>query len=107
MQGQNEPMQEGETWRTVKKRYDRRTLVKVLLVRSPRLQCAAGHVQCLRRLALRDPLGAQLAIAFPQVRALQACPALGALTLATMLYLDYGCHRLPPLPKSLPCEKWR
>jgi hypothetical protein len=100
-------MQEGETWRTVKKRHDRRTLVKVLLVRSPCLQRAAGHVQCLRRLALGDPLGAQRAIAFPPGRALKARPALVAIMLATVLFLDYCCHRLPPLPKSLPCAKWR
>src|SRR5690242_12170424 len=107
MQCQDQAMQEGETWRTVKKRHDRRTLVKVLLVHSPRLQRAAGHVQGLRRLALGDPLGAQLAIAFPQVHALKASPALVAIMLATVLGLDYCCHRLPPLPKSLPCAKWR
>ena len=27
--------------------------------------------------------------------------------LAAVLFLDYRYHRLPPLPKSLPCEKWR
>ena len=72
-------MQEGETRKTVKKRHDRRTLVKVLLVRPPRLQRAAGHVQHLGRLALGDPLGVQLAISCKQVSALEARPALVAI----------------------------
>src|SRR5215470_2964974 len=27
--------------------------------------------------------------------------------IATVFVLAYRCHRLPPLPKPLPCAKWR
>ena len=100
-------MQAGETRRTVNKRHDRRTLVKVLLVCPPRLQRTAGHVQDLGRLALGDPLGVPRTLSCTQVSALEASPALGAIILATVLVVDYRCHRLPPRPKPLPCEKWR
>jgi hypothetical protein len=30
-----------------------------------------------------------------------------AIMIATVLFLDYRYHRLPPLPKPLPCAKWR
>ena len=100
-------MQESEPPRTVKKRHDRRTLVEVLLVRSPRLQRAAGNLQHLGRLALGDPLAMQLAIAFIQVSALATRPTLVAIRLATVYVLDYCCHKLPPLPKPLPCAKWK
>src|SRR5262249_1339926 len=62
------------------------------------------HLGCL---ALGDPLDVQLAITFKQVSALKARPALVAIMIATVLFLAYRCHRLPPLPQSLPCEKWR
>jgi hypothetical protein len=100
-------MQAGEPRRTWKKRHDRRTLVKVLLVRPPRLQRAAGHGQHLGRLALGDPLSVPRTLSCKQVSALEARPALGAIMIATVLCLNYRCHRLPPLPKSLPCAKWR
>ena len=58
-------------------------------------------------LALGDSLGVQLAISFKQISALEARPALVAIMIATVLCLDYRCHRLPPLPKPLLCENWR
>jgi hypothetical protein len=39
--------------------------------------------------------------------ALEARPASIAIMIATVLFLDYRYHRLPPLPKPLPCAKWR
>src|SRR5262249_37264336 len=54
-----------------------------------------------------DPLSAQLPIACKQVSALETRPALVAIMIATVLFLDYRCHRLPPRPKLLPCAKWR
>src|SRR5438445_11318888 len=100
-------MQEGETGHAVKKGHDLRTGIEVVLVRPPRLQRATGHVQYLGRLALGDSLGVQLAISFKQISALEARPALVAIMIATVLCLDYRCHRLPPLPKPLLCENWR
>src|SRR5262245_23412673 len=104
---QDETMQESEPRRTVKKRHNRRTLVKSLLGRAPCLQRAAWYLQHFGRLALGNPLEVQGAIAFLQVSALAARPALVAIRLATVLVVDYRCHRLPPLPKPLPCEKWK
>jgi len=52
-------------------------------------------------------LDAQRTITFQQVSALETRPALVAIIIATVLFLDYCCHRLPPLPQSLPCAKWR
>src|SRR5262249_40776011 len=46
-------------------------------------------------------------IAWKQVSALETRPALVAIMIATVLFLDYRCHRLPPRPKPLPCAKWR
>jgi hypothetical protein len=106
-QGQNETRQASQPWRTVEKRHDRRALVTGLLVRSPRRQRAAGALQHLGRLALGDALGVPLPIACIQVSALAARPALVAIRLAIGLVVDYRCHRLPPLPKPLPCEQWK
>src|SRR2546430_708540 len=85
-------MQEGETGDAMKKRDDRRTLIEALLVRPPRLQRAAGHVQHLGRLTLGDPLGVQVTIPCPQVRTFEARPALVTLIMATFLVLDSRCH---------------
>src|SRR5262245_20362785 len=107
MQRDDQAMQEGEPGDTVKKGHHLGTAIEAVLVRPPRLQCAARDVQHLGRLALGDSLGVQRAISFKQVSALAARPALVAIMIATVLCLDYRCHRLPPLPKPLPCENWR
>ena len=89
-------MQEGETGDAVKKRHDRGTRIKALLVRPPRLQRAAGHVKHLGRLTLGDALGVQLTIPCKQVSAFDASPALVAIIIATLLFLDYRCHSYLP-----------
>src|SRR5919198_2802682 len=100
-------MQESQTRDAMKKCDDSGALIKGLLIRQPGLQGTAGHVQHLGGLALGETLGVQVTISFKQVSAFEARPALVAIMLATVLFLDYRCHRLPPLPKPLPCEKWR
>src|SRR5215831_16332620 len=100
-------MQEGEPGDTVKKGPHLGAGIEAVLVRPPRLERTAGHGQHLGRSALGDPLGVQFPIACKQVSALEARPALVAIMIALVLCLDYRCHRLPPLPKPLPCEKWR
>ena len=101
----DEPMQEGKPRRTVKKRHDRRTRVKVLLVCPPRLQRAAGHVQHLGRLALGDPRREEGEIPVAPLSALHAIPALRALSLATLCVLGYSAHSYL-LPQLIPCEQW-
>jgi hypothetical protein len=107
MEREDEAMQEGETGNAVEKHHDGRALVQALLICPPCLERAAGHVEYLGRLALGEPLGVQLAIAFTQIGTFEACPALVAIMIATVLFLAYRCHRLPPLPKPLPYAKWR
>ena len=80
-------MQESQTGDTVKKRHDRGTLIKVLLVRPPGLQCTAGHIKHLRRLTLGHPLGFEVAIALKLLRAFEAAPVLVAVIMATLLVL--------------------
>src|SRR5882724_12276245 len=86
-------MQEGETGSTLEKRHDRGTGIEAVLVRAPRLQRTAGHVQPLGRLTLGDPLDVQLTIPRKQGRAFEARPALVTILIATLLVLDYRCHR--------------
>ena len=76
----------------MKKRHDRGTLVEALLVRPPRLERAAGHVQHLGRLALGEPLGAQIALLCKQVGAFEASPTLGAIKIALVLLLEDCYH---------------
>src|SRR6266571_5456335 len=92
----DEPMQEGETGNTLEKRHDRGTGIEAVLVRAPRLQRTAGHVQPLGRLTLGDTLGVQLTIPCKQVRAFDARPALVTILIATLLVLDYRCHSYLP-----------
>ena len=62
------------------------------MVRPPRLQRAAGHVQPLGRLALGEPLGAQMALLCTQVGAFAARPTLVAIKIARLLLLEDCCH---------------
>src|SRR5215470_20234358 len=100
-------MQEGETGDTVKKGFHLGAGIEAVVGHPPRLERTAGHGQHLGRSALGDPLGVQFPIACIQVSALEARPALVAIMIAMVLCLDDRCHRLPPLPKPFPCEKWR
>ena len=85
-------MQEGQPRDALKKRDDGGTRIKPILLRTPRLQCSAGHVKHLGRLTLGEPLGLQFAIPRKQVRAFEASPALVAIIVATLLLLDYRSH---------------
>jgi len=98
---QDKSMQEGETRNTLKKLNDRGTLVEALLVRPPRLQRGAGHLQLLGRLTLGEALGVQIAIPLKQVSAFEAIPALGAIITATLLGIDDCSHSSLLLLKPL------
>jgi hypothetical protein len=96
-------MQEGETRHTVKKGRDSRTLIKTLLVRAPRLQRAARHVQSLSGLTLGEALGLQIAIPRTQLSAFNTIPAVVAIIVALLRLLDYCAHSdllFTPLPLS-------
>lgn len=97
---QDQPMQEGETRRTVKKCDDRGTGVETLLVRVPGLQRATGNRKGLRGLTLGEALGVQIAIRRPEGSALEALPALGAISVASLRILDYRS------PSSLLFPSW-
>jgi hypothetical protein len=97
----HQPMEEGETRHTLKKRHDRGALIEALLVRPPRLQCAARHVKHLCRLTLGEALGLQIAIPLTQLSAFDAVPTLMAVSIATLLILDDGAHSSLLLLKSL------
>jgi hypothetical protein len=85
-------MQQGKTGDTVKKRDDRRTLIEALLVRPPRLQGTAGHVQHLGCLTLREALGLQVAILRKALRTFDAIPTVVALIIATLRIVNDSSH---------------
>jgi len=105
MERQDEAMQESKTGDAVKKRHNRGTLIEILLVRPPGLQCTAGHVKHLRRLTLGHPLGCEIAIALKPLRAFEATPVLVAILIATLLVLDYCSHSYLLLFKPRSWEK--
>jgi hypothetical protein len=76
----------------VKKRHHGGTLIKAFLIRTPRLQGAAGHIKHLGGLTLRDTPSVQSVIPLKQRSAFEAIPALMAICLATVLVWDYGFH---------------
>lgn len=89
---QDQAMQEGATSDAVKKRHDRGTLIKARLIRTPRLQRAAGNLKPLDRLTLGDALGVQIAISLKQVSTCDASPALVAILIATWRVWDDRVH---------------
>ena len=107
VQREDQAMEECETGNTLEKRHNSGTGVQAVLIHTPCLQGATGYVQPLGRLALGEPLGVSLALSFKQLSTLAARPALIAIMIATVLVLDYRCHRLPPFPQSLPYAKGR
>src|SRR5712691_1381314 len=90
--GQDQAMQERETWHALEKRHDRGTLVQALLIRTPCLQRAARHLKHLSGLTLGDPLGVQRAIPLTQRSAFEASPVLVAIFVASLRMLDYRSH---------------
>jgi len=90
-------MQEGETGNTVEKSHDNWTRIEALLVRAPRLQRAAGHVQRLGRLTRRETLRLEIAILCIPLSAFEAMPALVAILVASLLSIDYRSHSYLPV----------
>jgi hypothetical protein len=88
----NQPMQEGETHHTAKKRHDNRALIEALVVGAPGLQCAARDVKHLGRLTLGEALGLQMAIPLTQRSAFDPIPALVAILVALCLILHDCAH---------------
>jgi len=86
-------MQEGEPGHTVKKCHDSGTGIQALLVRLPRLQCAAGNLKPRGGLPLRDALGLEITILRKQIGTFEALPALVAIIVASGLILDYCSRR--------------
>ncbi len=80
-------MQEGETGTTWEKRHNRGTGIEAVLVRAPRLQRPAGHIQPLGRLTLGEALGLPITILPQQRSAFEALPALMAILVALLLLL--------------------
>jgi hypothetical protein len=92
---QHQPMQESEPGDTVKKRHDRGTLIKVLLVRPPCLKGTARNLKHLGRLTLGNALGVQIVIPRKQVSAFDTHPALVAILIATLLVLEWESKEAP------------
>jgi hypothetical protein len=107
MEGQDQPMHNGQTWRAVKKRHHSRVLIQALVVSPPGLKRAAGNLQHFGGLTLREALNLASNILLKQLRAFDPIPALVTITIAPGLDSDY---RAPSdlLPKPLPWEHgWR
>ena len=85
-------MEKGETGNTAEKCRDNGTCIEAVRIRSPRLQRAAGHVQCLGRLTLRETLRLESAILRKQVCAFEAMPALVAILVVLLRLLHYCAH---------------
>src|SRR5262245_56417702 len=90
--GQDQAMQESETWHTLEKRHDCRTLIQALLIRRPCVQRAAGYVQHLGRLTLGEALRFETAILCTQLGTCDALPALVTIIVALWLVVDYSGH---------------
>jgi hypothetical protein len=85
-------MEEGETRNALKKGHARGALIAGLLVWTPCLQRAAGHLKHRGRVTLGPPLDVQSALLLTPVSAFEAIPALGAIILATLRRVDDGSH---------------
>jgi hypothetical protein len=89
----NETMQEGKAWGTLKKGHDGGVFIKTFLIRPPRPKRATGNIKGLGGLTQGKPLGLQIEILIEAFSALGAIPSRGVITIASGRGLDYGCHR--------------
>jgi hypothetical protein len=89
---ENQAMEEGQTWGTVKKGHDGGMLVEALLVRPPCPKRAAGNMQSLGCLTQGEPLGLQSVILVKECSASGAIPAWAMILVASLLVLDDGSH---------------
>jgi hypothetical protein len=86
--------------RHVATRHDSGTGLEAVVGQAPRLWRAAGHGKPCGCLARGAPLGRQPAIPCQESSAVEARPALGAILMATVLCLAYGCSS--SLPTTAP-----
>jgi hypothetical protein len=94
----------------VQKRSHHRTRIEALLVSLPGLECGAGNLKHLRGATLGDTLGVQITVLLQQVSTVASIPARGAVSIASLLILDYGSHRdllFHPSPLYCDGEGWR
>jgi hypothetical protein len=84
-------MQEGQP-HAVKKGDDSRVLVEALVVGSPGLQRAAGHLKRFGRSTQGESLGLQSEILIEEVSSLGATPAWVMIRIASLRLLDDGSH---------------
>ncbi len=63
------------TWEALKKGHHSGTLIETCLVRLPRLEGTAGHIELVGRLPLGETLGLQRAILIKARSAFKAIPA--------------------------------
>jgi hypothetical protein len=89
---EDQAMQEGETLHALEKRHDARTRVQALLIRTPGLERAAGHLKHLSGLTLGETSRLQSAILLPYLSMFEAIPALVAILVASLRRLDDCAH---------------
>jgi hypothetical protein len=107
---EDEAMQESKTWEALKKGHHSGTRIETCLVRLPRLEGTAGHIELVGRLPLGEALGLQRAILIKARSAFKAIPAWVVCLIALLPGLDYGAHSVllvHPLPWSGHGSGWR
>src|SRR5262249_15159361 len=110
MYPEDQAMQESKTRGALKKGHNSGTLVVTFLVRLPRLEGAAGHIELFGRLPMGEALSLQLAILIKACSAFKAIPSWVMCLMALVPGLDYGAHSallVHPLPWSGHGSGWR
>jgi hypothetical protein len=92
VQGEREPMQEGEAPVTLKKLSHLRTDVEGVMPPAPGLQGGTGHLQLLGGLTLGDASRMQRMILRKTVRSFETVPAGLAVSGALLRLFDDSCH---------------
>jgi hypothetical protein len=106
----DEAMPASQTWEAVNKGHHSGTRIATCLVRLPRLEGPARHIELVGRLPLGETLGLQRAILIKARSAFKAIPACVVCLRALLPGLDSGAHHVllvHPLPWSGHGSGWR
>jgi hypothetical protein len=92
VEGEHEPMEEGQARATVKKLGHMGTAIERIMPGLPRLQGGSWPLKLLGRLALGDTLCVSVEIVLEHVGPLEAVPELMAVEIVAVWKIDYSAH---------------
>jgi hypothetical protein len=92
VEGQNEPMQEGESGTPLKKLGHMGTTIEGVMPCTPGLQGGSGNLKLFGGLTLRDALSLQLEILRKPVGPIEAVPARVTVDMVMVGKIDYSAH---------------